>query len=354
MVKQVITVAGLAAFAGLCSCGAPELTYRDDTPSFDGGVDAPPDSLGDSSQETGADVTSDAAEDGFGDVVTDSPGDAPLETQPDAPTEDAPIDVTEDAPIDVTEDAPIDVTEDAPIDVTEDAPIDSSDATLGCPDDMVSVPRGNGTSFCIDATEVTQQAFDAWLSAAPDPSSQPSYCALNLAFEPDLGACVGGSYTPAVTPDLPVTCVDWCDAFAYCASLGRRLCGGLDGSFTKYNKYQDAAESQWMRACSAGGTMQYPYGNAYQGTLCNGADFGANTIVTAESSDCVGGVSGLYDMSGNVGEWEDCCSGAAPSASCRIRGGSYADGTDGLRCDAASELHRDERSSTVGFRCCGD
>jgi len=68
---------------------------------------------------------------------------------------------------------------------------------------------------------------------------------------------------------------------------------------------------------------------------------------------CAGGSPGLYDMSGDVAEWEDSCSGAIGSSdSCRIRGGSFESSAADLRCDADKQLTRDGHAADVGFRCC--
>lgn len=58
----------------------------------------------------------------------------------------------------------------------------------------------------------------------------------------------------------------------------------------------------------------------------------------------------IFDMSGNVAEWTDQCSGGGPKASCVIRGGAY---DSALACD--SLVFRNPAAATVpglGFRCC--
>ena len=74
---------------------------------------------------------------------------------------------------------------------------------------------------------------------------------------------------------------------------------------------------------------------------------------------CQGGYQLLYDMSGNVREWENACSGSGASASCAQRGGSYLDPEDPpplttLECSSVAPVRRDTRDRLIGFRCCWD
>ena len=74
------------------------------------------------------------------------------------------------------------------------------------------------------------------------------------------------------------------------------------------------------------------------------------TLSTCQSS--VPGYRGVYDLSGNVWEWEDSCNGPGPSASCRIRGSAFLAGFIYLRCNGDYSRLRDFTGDATGFRCC--
>ena len=97
----------------------------------------------------------------------------------------------------------------------------------------------------------------------------------------------------------------------------------------------------------------YPYGASYVTTTCNGLDYGAAAPVAAGSlAGCVS--SGVFDLSGNVAEWEDSCSGASGQTDpCRLRGGRFNSNSFSLRCNAADNSTRNVVDPAIGFRCCG-
>jgi formylglycine-generating enzyme required for sulfatase activity len=227
---------------------------------------------------------------------------------------------------------------------------------------MVLVATGNG-DFCIDAREVTQSDYAAFLAKVPSLSGQPPVCGFNSTYQPEnnaggAAACGPSSYDPTIKGDRPVVCVDWCDALAYCGSLGKRLCGDIaTGGPISWDQSSKWAQDEWYRACSGDGFTSYPYGDIYEKFTCNGKDQGVNTTVpVGDLPGCEGGFPGLFHMSGNAIEWSDACKpNTDPSKEdlCLIRGGSFFDSSIGLQCSKTFSLPRDGVASDVGFRCCG-
>jgi sulfatase modifying factor 1 len=215
-----------------------------------------------------------------------------------------------------------------------------------CPDvDMVPLP-----GFAIDARETANEQYAQFLAANVDPAMQPAECAWNSDFTPTVWPL------PADAGALPVVNIDWCDAHAYCAWSGRRLCGGIGGGASSFGELIDPLLDQWYRACSSGTGLIYPYGLVYDADRCNGKEAGVGAPVASGSfSECHGLVPGLFDLSGNVWEWVDNCDAAqGASDQCLRRGGSFFSVADDLRCDLMSKRSRDMALDHVGVRCCAD
>lgn len=345
--SRTLVMAATLLCAAAASCGAPDLTYRQESgAASDASPDAPPDvsfdvspdsdSATDSSPpEAGFDASADAAADSSTDALADSAADA---------VDDVPGDTEPDTLSDALDDPSLD----SPADVGVDAPV--------CPAGMADVPRANLSVYCVDATEVRAGDYALWLATSPATLGQVPGCETNTDFTPagSENGCSAATYDPVARPDDPVVCVDWCDATAYCASHGKRLCGDINGGPVAPNKFKNASADQWYRACSQGSTKPFPYGNTFVAASCNGAGYGADSLIAVQSAaSCIGGYPGLYDMSGNAREWQDACDGAASDSSCRVRGGGYTDGMTALRCDADLAIPRLTRAANVGFRCCG-
>jgi formylglycine-generating enzyme required for sulfatase activity len=194
--------------------------------------------------------------------------------------------------------------------------------------------------FCIDQHEVTQSAYAAFLGG-PAPSQTPP-CNANDFPEPSC------EWNPVATPNRPVVCVDWCDAAGFCQAQGKHLCGRIGGGTLDATNPQDA-EDEWYAACSHDGSLPYPYGVLYDGSACNGID--ATTISPVDVGSfakCVGGYPGVFDMSGNVAEWQAACD----SDGCFTRGGSYLDLPALLSCNNVGKEGRTLVDKAIGFRCC--
>lgn len=216
-----------------------------------------------------------------------------------------------------------------------------------CPSEMVRIPAGADT-YCVDAMEVTNEDFAKFLAAKPSVKDQPSECQWKKSFEPNN--------FPAATGEEkhPVVGVDWCDAHAYCAWAGKNLCGQIGGGSLPPAALDDPKKSQWFNACSQGGARRYPYGGTYDEEACNGLQYGAfEAIAVGSAKECEGGLGGLFDMSGNVLEWENSCEGKEGQTDpCLLRGGSYQSDRTSLLCSHPEKAGRSQRSPTIGFRCC--
>ncbi len=220
-----------------------------------------------------------------------------------------------------------------------------------CPDTvLVSVPNGGDVA----ATEVSNTEYARFLEAdfsdADLSAWLPPACAWKSDFTPEDW--------PSALPDAkPVTGVDWCDAWAFCDWSGQRLCGAVEGGSVSLANFRDPTTNQWYRACSQGGASAYPYGDTFRATACNGVDAGLGVPAdVGTTSGCEGGYPGLYDLSGNVWEWEDACDATTSIAprdqECRRRGGSWFSDASTLRCELDSVRPRSYRASSQGIRCC--
>ncbi|HMR09068.1 MAG TPA: SUMF1/EgtB/PvdO family nonheme iron enzyme, partial [Polyangiaceae bacterium] len=191
---------------------------------------------------------------------------------------------------------------------------------------------------------------------AAAPSAQSGVCAWNVAAA-DAGAppasgpapgfaindtCLGS--TPVET--LPVTCVDWCDAQAFCLWAGKELCGDSTTAL------DDAAQSDWYAVCSANGGNEYPYGANYKGDACNGADANKASPAAPGTFTACSTAASVFDLTGNVSEWTGACSQNTEDGPCQVRGGSYGSSAQQLECAHAEVITRKQTAPTRGFRCC--
>lgn len=223
--------------------------------------------------------------------------------------------------------------------------------TAGAP--MVRV----ASNVCIDATEVTNDQYAAFLSAhgnTPKGGELPGVCSFKISLVPD-------NWPQPSKGDVPVIKVDWCDAWAYCKAVGKHLCGAIGGGAVNKNDASNAGVDAWYRACSLGGARVYPYEGAFDGTRCNGPTAGrSGPSPVGGFAKCEGASPGLFDMSGNVQEWEDSCdSSNGKTDRCADRGGGwiYYDASqeiERMKCTYRDTFTRDARVDNLGIRCCSE
>ncbi|MCB9579189.1 MAG: SUMF1/EgtB/PvdO family nonheme iron enzyme [Polyangiaceae bacterium] len=218
---------------------------------------------------------------------------------------------------------------------------------------MVEITGPADEKFCIDVREATNEEYGKFQAAAGNPK-QGAPCAWNTTF---------GSNHALNKKDEPAFSLDWCDALAFCKSLGKRLCGRMDGQPVAYpNEFSDPAKSEWHYVCTNGGTTLYPWGAAYTPDTCNGHSV-SNPVAPVMSYPACHGQSApfdqVFDMAGNVAEWTNNCetTNQGESDKCILRGGSYfsAPANDQLKCGSDLETSpRGQDNTDFGVRCCKD
>ena len=183
------------------------------------------------------------------------------------------------------------------------------------------------SGFRMDATEVTQSAYQGVVGTNPSEST----------------SCGG---------NCPVENVSWEEAKSYCERVGKRL----------------PTEAEWEYAARAGTTTRYHWGN----DIARAGDYAWNESNSGEKAHPVGqklpNAWGLYDMAGNVSEWtadlydEEYYSqspsqdprGPNSSAGIVLRGGSW-----GFPPILLYSAHREyvgipgDGDGRQGFRCAG-
>jgi hypothetical protein len=148
---------------------------------------------------------------------------------------------------------------------------------------------------------------------------------------------------------LPWTNVTYVEATKACQSVGMKLC----------------SLSDWMSACQGGMSCTWSASSctSYEQGSCNG--HAASTAAgetetdvlkpTGSNPNCYtqfGGAGRAYDLSGNAKEWT--VGDQSPDAN-PLRGGSYNNNPEALRCDFDFNLAgADLRLPNVGFRCCSN
>jgi formylglycine-generating enzyme required for sulfatase activity len=193
------------------------------------------------------------------------------------------------------------------------------------------------SAFWMDRTEVTVGAYRACVDAHA--CSRPERNSATCTYDAGDG-------------ELPISCVHWRDADAYCRFAGKRL----------------PNEVEWEYAARGTLPVAFPWGGA---SSCNNA---ITLISDASGRSCAArpvrvgshpsgaSIFGVQDMSGNVEEWtadwyaESLGAGPAPrtGAAHVLRGGGWLSPPSLSRATARNWGSAVEAGPNVGFRCARD
>ena len=248
---------------------------------------------------------------------------------------------------------------------TETPPTETPSGEWVCPPKtlgakMVLIPVDEGKPYCIDEREGTYGEYKEFLSAkGGDFSGQPPECDWNDDYGPASSVIPEWSadripqyYGPTMEeadPDRALQGLDFCDAWAFCAWAGKRLCsvrGAEPGKVTTvdYRVVNPAdgtisvgdpvlsVKSEWYNVCTEGGTTKYPYGDELKPGTCiapvkiEAEGESARNVKDLSRSECHGTqppYDQAYNMSGSNWVWINIC---LQEAWCPNMGGQH----DGL------------------------
>jgi|GEM_PF-1091341 len=145
--------------------------------------------------------------------------------------------------------------------------------------------------------------------------------------------------------DQPVVGVSWYDARAYCLWLSL-----VESKGKEDNLYRLPTEAEWEWA-AGGGEREYPWGSKPLPTP-DFANYIESRIKTTTPVGCYpkgATPEGLYDMAGNVWEWQENWYDTDEKFRA-LRGGSWDFNADILLCSARDDYFPQFRSLNFGFR----
>lgn len=191
------------------------------------------------------------------------------------------------------------------------------------------------TTFWIDRTEVTVGAYRSCVDAHA--CARPERTSANCTFD-------------AGDPELPVACVHWRDADAYCRFSSKRLPSELEWEYAARGTFAVALPWGGPASCANAVTLI----NDQSGKSCAPRPTRVGTHPGGAS------VFGVHDMSGNVEEWTADwyaeSAGPTPRAGSAhvLRGGGWLSPPSLSRTTARNWGSAVEAGPNVGFRCARD
>lgn len=202
----------------------------------------------------------------------------------------------------------------------------------------ISLPQ-----FFIDQTPVTNAEYKKFIDAHPDHAVPQLDYHLAQSFNWDRTK----KTFPAGRDLYPVVMVNWRDATAYCAWVGKRL----------------PTEAEWEKAARGTDGRIWPWGNDWDPKKANTVEQNLNDATPVGQFPSGASPYGALDMIGNVWQWTSTLDKPYPynaadgredpnAAGLRItRGGAWLFGAAIARTTTRNHFEPDDASLSIGFRC---
>ncbi|HQP37179.1 MAG TPA: hypothetical protein PLI95_18470 [Polyangiaceae bacterium] len=177
-----------------------------------------------------------------------------------------------------------------------------------------------------------------------DMTDQAAVCSLNteIGFPSGDGESVGLPFQYRAATGL-----DWCDAYLYCKSAGKRMCGRIGGGSTPYSAFGGEASilagvDQWVQVCTSNAAYPYATGTNFSPDMCvNGLAYPDTTCHSP--NDPWSAVHWMHAFN----EWTDSCDGGECVMHPRL--------TDtASNCVKGTLLHAPHNAALGSIRCCSD
>lgn len=188
-----------------------------------------------------------------------------------------------------------------------------------CPVGMIYIPAGNFIRG----------------SSGDDPLKDPLDLDLGKVYTDAF--CIDVYEYPNRKDAIPLANVTYQEAINLCKKDNKRLC----------------TEDEWEKACKGPEFLKFPYGNTWDGNVCNTEDAQGNDrslSVSGKWPGCKSGY-GVFDMSGNLREWTD-TRFSATVKDIVVKGGSYTKPDWAVRCAVRYNMSPNIKDNETGFRCC--